>query len=233
MARHQRQGSICPVKRLKGATLIGAGHLGSRICEAMAETGFGLHEPLIVYDYDKVKDHNIPASWFSPLQTGTSKVSALAENAKIFSEVELKPVRAKFIAQPVSTPILVMSVDTLDGRKKIWDHISSLEPSHAPEFIIDARSGWNQIMVFAFKINEAGRAFLPSMDLETVDMPCSARSVAYNAMTVGGLVAAIARDYSLGRPYPYSIMLDHETWIHDIVIDYGAHDLTLVGKEVT
>lgn len=222
--RFNRQADTAPIEKLVGATLIGAGHLGSRICEAMAETGFGLHNPLIIYDHDSVEEHNVPASWFYPGQAGSSKVEALAENAKRFSEVIVDPRNQKFVDQPIVTPILVMSVDSLDGRKEIWEHIVESDGAY-PEFIIDARSGWNQIMVFAFKKHEAEIAFLPSFKMESRELPCSARSVAYNAMTVGGLVAAIARDYSLGKPYPYAISLDHEHWIHDFEIDYSKHDL--------
>ena len=227
--RFKRQADTAPVDKLLGATLIGAGHLGSRICEAMAETGFGLHAPLIVYDHDSVEDHNVPASWFTTSQIKKSKVEALAENAKAFSDVTITPRCQLFSEQPIITPILIMSVDTLEGRKEIWERIHTSNGSY-PEFVIDARSGWNQIMVFAFKPSEADRAFLPSFKLSTMELPCSARSVAYNAMTVGGLVAAIARDYSLGKPYPYAITLDHEYWIHDIEIDYSQHDMGAPGK---
>jgi len=222
--RFKRQSDVAPVEKLLGATLVGAGHLGSRICEAMAETGFGNHAPLIVYDFDNVEDHNVPASWFAPDQIGTSKVEALAANAKRFSEVEITTRHQRFSDQPIMTPIFIMSVDTLEGRKKIWKRISE-STSPFPELIIDARSGWNQIMVFAFKPSEADRSFLPSFGLDTLELPCSAKSVAYNAMTVGGLVAAIARDYSLGKPYPYSITIDHEYWITDFEIDYSQFDL--------
>jgi len=223
--RFNRQADTAPIDDLLGVTLVGAGHLGSRIVESLTETGFGQKSPIIVYEPDSVEEHNVPASWFTMDQIGMNKGEAVAANAANFSGAELTIIPRKFDKQPVATPILIMSVDSLAKRKAIYDAIKGKDKPY-PEYIIDVRSGWATIMLFAFHRGDAHKFFLPSMEREVRELPCSAKSVAFNALVGAGWVAAVARNMSMGKPFPHELSLDHDVWTMDIEIDYSLFDMS-------
>ena len=61
--------------------IVGIGGVGSVAAEMLTRCGIG---KLILYDYDKVELANMNRLFFTPLQTGLSKVEAARETLHVF-----------------------------------------------------------------------------------------------------------------------------------------------------
>lgn len=206
--KFSRQASICPPERLQSATIIGAGHLGSNIAMVLAQMGVGEGDTdIVVYDADVVEEENTPASVYGPEDDGEPKVDALKRRIESATGVEIEARNEMYTAQPIDTPILIITVDSLEERARIWDVVRDISPDIG--FVLDMRSGKNTIILYPFEPRNAGEEFEPSLKKEALPLMCSEKAVAYNASTAAGLGGAIIRNYCMGGEYPHRLFLDH------------------------
>lgn len=215
--KFSRQMEIISPSELLSVTIIGAGHLGSNIAVCLANMGIGeAGSPTVirVYDKDNVEEANLPASLYGPSHVGMPKVEALSDVVRYMTGTEIEGHNEFYKDQDIDTPIVVLAVDSLEARSKIWEKIKD---NDKVKFIVDARSGKSIITIYALENSEedASKEFVPSFSRFALPLLCSEKAVAFNAMSVAGLVGGLVRSYCVGNPYPHRMMLDHETWIRN------------------
>lgn len=116
-------------------TIIGAGATGSWLALALAKLGL---EDITVWDFDKVEEHNIPNQAFRLKDIGISKVAAL--NGLLLRTIEqpIKMQNKRFTNEQLSGVVFMM-IDTMEGRKKIWENSIKMKPS--VDLLIEPRMG--------------------------------------------------------------------------------------------
>jgi len=78
---------------------------------------------LTVIDFDTIELHNITSQCYKASQIGMTKVDALAQVCKEFSEIDIKPVNSSDLYRP--TPIIISCVDNMDLRLQLIDMCQS------------------------------------------------------------------------------------------------------------
>lgn len=106
-----------PNKHNKLINIIGVGAVGSHVATFIARLGF---QHVMLWDFDKVGDHNIPNQSFRQQDIGKSKTSAVAEQMKeINPEINLM-IGGKWEGQKLQGYVFVCP-DDIKVRKDIYE----------------------------------------------------------------------------------------------------------------
>jgi len=131
-----RQSDLIPARvmgQLKFC-VIGCGGIGSNVVELLARMGA---QSITVYDDDEVKEVNVAPGAFRIGEVGQYKASTLQAVAhKVTNDGVVKPITRRYMMQSGEYNIVIVTIDTLSGRRDIWER-NSLDW----EWWIDARMG--------------------------------------------------------------------------------------------
>ncbi|GEM_PF-274204 len=187
-------------------TIIGAGAIGSMAVLALAKSGV---RDLVVYDFDRVEDHNYPNQYYGPKDIGRPKVEALAELVERQTGVVIKAVIERFETQGLDGPLIV-AVDSMKVRSAVWRHVK--EARLPVPWLVDPRMGGqagNVYTVFpddAMSVAQYEKTLYS--DEDAVEDPCTARAIIYNVMVIGGVVADVVRRIGEGLPPSPAVIID-------------------------
>ena len=187
-----RQMDILPMNLLpKPITVIGAGAIGSFTVLSLAKMGFS---DITVYDFDTISVENMNCQFYRHKDIGKSKVEALRDLIKDFTEMEIKIVNDKFTTQKVEG-IVISAVDSMEVRANIWKQIKGrpfvnwlIDPRMAAEYalnyVIDPNDKKDQITYEKTLYTDAA----------AVQERCTAKSTMYTATMIAGYVAKSVKD---------------------------------------
>lgn len=185
--------------------IIGAGAVGSPTAIILAKMGF---KRFVLMDDDTVESHNLPNQFYPAEAVGILKVEALAIQMLQFNpEVEVKTITEKFTddfqwQKSPSREIVIVTTDTLKSRACIWSRCKN--KPHI-EIYLDARMAAEQFEVHivrpcnADKIKQYEATLYQVITSDSgrdrralrkpVELPCTARAIAYNTFVLAGLIA--------------------------------------------
>lgn len=143
-----QQHKLLDPKAVRRVTLIGAGSVGSHVAFALGKMGV---PALDVWDDDEVSEHNPPMSIYRPKDFMKSKVEALRRIVKEFSGLTIGIHREKYEGQAPLKGTVVVCVDSMDARRKIWKSVVGTPSRLNPEvdLLIDTRTAEKLLWVFA------------------------------------------------------------------------------------
>lgn len=127
-------------------TLIGAGAIGSRIWLSLVELGI---TNITVWDFDKVEAHNIANQIYLDSHIGKPKVESLLNYYELKTgrppPFDLRFIHGKFQEGDPLAGIVIMCVDTMEGRRTILAEAAGIAP-----WIVDTRmsSSYGDIIIF-------------------------------------------------------------------------------------
>ena len=173
-------------------TVIGAGSVGSFVVLALAKMGI---QSIEVWDDDTVEVHNIPNQFYPLASVGAYKVEALASFVEVMTGVSIYTHKVRFtgsVLLPGIRSIIISAVDSLDVRRDLWKSIKTKEK---PELYIDARMGGELMRIFAVRNSRDFVYYEDSLKGEAVALPCTARSIVFNVLPIGGIVAALVKKH--------------------------------------
>lgn len=201
-----RQHDIIPESILgERITIIGAGATGSRIAFDLAKSGF---TNLEVWDFDKVDTVNLNTQFYKLSDVGKRKVTALAKNIEDFTGYRPETRHEKYEGQEVFTGIVVCALDSMEGRRTLWEH--HVEKGVNTRYIIDPRMGAEMAQLFV--VNPMDTQEQGDYDYSIIDdadaeeAPCTARATAYTAGLTAGLVVNTIKQILTEQPYIQSMM---------------------------
>lgn len=195
--KHWRQLDIAdPAKLQLPITIVGAGGIGSELARIMAKVGFSNME---IYDDDSVEEHNITQQFYRNCDIGRTKVEALSEIIEDFSDETITCHNAWFDKQACGE-ILIMAVDSMDTRIKIW---SAIKTRSDLNWVVDGRMGGEFFSVNVVDMaNPQEKSFYektlyPSSEAE--QLPCTAKSTMYCASLVAGFMSHQVKQICVGN----------------------------------
>ena len=200
-----RQLDIIDPEKFSGRIrIIGCGGIGSPTAIILAKMGF---KQFVLMDDDTVEPHNLP-NQFYPEALGMLKVEALAIQILQFNpEADIETVPERFTddfkwEQPAPWEIVIVATDTLKSRACVWGRC--MNKPHI-ELYLDARMAAEQFEVHAARPTNIADQLRYEATLfqrgtmecgrgertlrKPVDLPCTARAIAYSTFVLGGLVA--------------------------------------------
>ena len=201
-----RQLDIIDPEKFSGRIrIIGVGGIGSPTAIILAKMGF---KRFVLMDDDSVEPHNLPSQFYPTEAVGMLKVEAMAIQMLQFNpDVNVETIPDRFTdvfrwSQPAPREIVIVATDTLKSRACVWDRCKN--KPHI-ELYLDARMAAEQFEIHVVRpyVPEDKRQYEATLfqvvasdtgrgrrELrKPVDLPCTARSVAYNTFVLGGLVA--------------------------------------------
>lgn len=203
----RQEGLVKPEKlaQLK-VTLIGAGSVGS--FTALALTKMGITQ-LEVYDTDGVSDHNLPNQFFriKDAEKSEFKVNALAEILEEFNGVKIEKKLEKYCDQPLSE-LTILATDSMVSRKAAWEQYKNQGMKGC---FIDSRMGGELGMVYKVDGIAHSSEYEETLysDENSEELPCSARTIIYNVLSIAGLICRTVKSYAVGeKGYPWEVVFD-------------------------
>lgn len=156
---------------------IGAGSIGSFATQLLAILSRNLEFELALYDFDIVEPHNTTNQlyWKNDLGGGKKKPLKVVRLKKIlrrFSNVAVSTCRKKVAEDTVLSEIVVVMVDSIASRKKIFQAVRYNASVH---LFIDARSGGKHAIVYAFdpRIRDNVRQYEKTLEGTPAPPPCA------------------------------------------------------------
>jgi hypothetical protein len=195
--------------------IIGAGAIGSFTTLALAKMGF---KDIMVFDDDKVEEHNIPNQFYPLSSIGKSKVCALKELVLEMTGIGILPIESRWDKSMIfssSTPapvIVVSAVDTMKVRSELY---TALCTTH--NIFIDGRMGGHQLEVRTcyMRLIYDKSKYKKTLwsDSQTSPLPCTQKAVMYNVLMIASLIANQCRLTLENKVYNREIIYDFETGI--------------------
>lgn len=110
----------------KTVDIIGAGATGSHLAYVLAKMGV---QKIRAYDFDVIEEHNIPNQLYRLKDVGKSKVEALAEIVKEFTEIDIQTFDMKVEEGCGYKPgnVVFILTDTMFSRKEIFEKFLRLK----------------------------------------------------------------------------------------------------------
>lgn len=205
---------------LKGRVhIIGCGSVGSTVAENLAR--FGVTD-MVLYDFDKVEEHNIVNQMFTQEDIGKPKVEAVAEYiSKINPELKLKLVDKGWTGQRLAGYVF-LCVDSIELRREI---VEKCKDSKYIAAMFDFRTRLTDAQHYAADWSDMKSVenFYKSMDFthdEAMDeTPMSACGVSLSVATTIRMIVACGVsnfvNFAKGQPLKKMIQLDAFSFMLD------------------
>lgn len=194
-----------PEKQNPKVVVVGAGSLGSNIVFLLAKMGVS---DIMVYDGDRVEEHNIPnqiyssnhVGWFKTLalQTIIKTMSSGDTSLSVFDEM-VTPVTNL----PIETDIFILATDSLKSRRLVYSLIE-FNPAH----LIDPRAGGEGFQVYYCNLMDMSEKEEYVKTLEGEDnnkFKCGEETVIYNVMSCAAEVCSIVKRIVKNQAHPVVI----------------------------
>jgi molybdopterin/thiamine biosynthesis adenylyltransferase len=198
-----RQIGLIRPEEIPPITIVGAGSAGTGI--AVVATKLGVND-MTIWDADEVATHNISNQYFKGDSIGMKKVEALKEEIERLSPIGFMPmitIHDKFLEESdsVNSPIVFMCVDGMENRRRVMD---VLIRSQHPEWAIDSRMSGEYLELRTVKLHQPSEVeeYYKSLEGETREEPCSARSVIYTIMQMSARAVLYMKNIVKNKPVP-------------------------------
>lgn len=165
----------------------GAGGIGSWLSFFLVRAGF---EP-IIYDFDKVEEHNLGGQLFRQKDIGSFKVEAIANIIETFCNKNVSAFTNAFDTNSPYHHFMFSAFDNMKARKdlfEVWKK-SHTNTSVTP-LLIDGRLTMEQIQILCVtpeNMDKYEKEYLFS-DSEVEDAACTLRSTTHSAALIASLM---------------------------------------------
>jgi hypothetical protein len=161
-----------------------------------------------VWDADTLENVNVPNQLCKPSLIGKPKVEAMAELTYELAEVAIKQINQRYMGQSLEG-VVVVTVDNMTTRQKVWKRVRL---NQKIPLLIDARMGAEFARIYAVHPTNVDSVEFYEQNLygndEAEHLPCSARSIIYCPMIIGGLIALLVKKHAVNQPLPKEVLLD-------------------------
>ena len=190
------------VEKLK-VGVIGVGAVGRQVALQVAMMGV---RELVLWDFDRVEEHNLPVQGFKQKDIGLRKVMCVADDCRdITPDMRVVEHNSKYEETPMEVDVLFCCVDSMATRKRLWSMVMD-----QCEFYVDGRISAEVCRVLCVPLQDgtegprARREYFSTLcgDDEVYRDRCTARTTMYGAyvasgMMVGQMVKWLRRDRGL------------------------------------
>jgi hypothetical protein len=209
--RFLRQQDAVNMSRLTSlrVTLIGLGSIGSYTALGLGKLGVcGLQ----AWDPDVVSPENVSCQLYGDDHIGMSKANAMLQLMEQLGGHTPNAMCQRYVDQPL-TEVVVSAVDSMAARKEIWQ---SVRKKTEVKLYIDSRMALQTLVVNAVRpqIREDRVAYSQTLvpDSETIQEPCTNRSIGFTAMMAGSILTSLVKRYVNDEHIPQRVVLDLATF---------------------
>ena len=193
-----------PTKVGETVTVIGCGGIGASILPTLLTMGF---TRFIIFDDDLVEPRNITTNLiYRPSDIYRPKVERTEEYLREYGATSVEAHREKYDGQIPLTGLVISGVDSMAARKAIWEHVATSDIT----LYMDGRIGGQHMTLLTLEpFNPAHVEWYEEYclfdDARASKAPCTARTVVYPAVVLGGYMARGLAAWSRGEAFPNRI----------------------------
>lgn len=186
--------------------VIGAGAIGSYVVATLAKMGA---RSIVVYDDDKIEDHNISNQLYPLYLVGKPKVEAIESVAFDYGECAIRPIAERWNHDNATdADIIVVAVDDMDVRKAIWNYYKG----RPHKLFLEGRMAAQVFSVYGVEAeNKAAKAFYEtSLYPQSEAMPdkCGEKSIIYTVLQVSGQMCSQIKRFLMKEYRPTRVTYD-------------------------
>lgn len=191
-------------------TVIGAGAIGSILVPMLAKMGA---QKILVYDDDKIEEHNVANQYYPEADIGEYKVDSLERVVRAQSGVQIEYARQRWEPGGRFGGYIISAVDNMDTRRKLW--VDAISNPGAPIFV-DGRMGAQFMRVYCIRTGDEGqRAYYEKTlysDSQAEPERCTEKSIMDTGLVLAGYMLAMIRQELTGKWHPKGRAYDTITW---------------------
>lgn len=213
----------------------GAGGIGSWLVVLLSRAGY----LPIVYDFDTIEEHNLGGQLFPKRHIGQTKVAALTEVVKDFTDMDITPMNEKYTLESMSHNYVFSAFDNMKARKDMFEGwkgfvkewMDEVDDTEEPEekakmlketpVFIDGRLLMEQLTIFCVTPDNMEKYEEHLFeDSEVKDAPCTLKQTSHTAaMIASHMVGFFTNHYAnnmigdTDRALPFM-------WEYFVPIDY-------------
>jgi molybdopterin/thiamine biosynthesis adenylyltransferase len=169
----------------------GAGGIGSWLCYFLSKIGFSI----VLYDFDRVEEHNLGGQLFFQDSLGTYKTDAVRKVLDHFCKSPISTLTDKIDLNTATHWYAFSAFDNMKARKdlfEVWKKSWISYPEGVIPIFIDGRLEIEQLQVFCVTPENAKRyeeEFLFS-DSVVEEAPCTMKQSSHTAAMIGSIMTA-------------------------------------------
>ena len=191
-------------------SIVGCGSVGSFTTLALAKMGM---KNFSLWDFDKVKNHNLPNQFFMEKHINSDKTKALINLVHSFtSDVKLKNKGKLTKDSIIISDVVILTTDTMASRKLAYEKSKLIS-----RYLIDARMGGQVMVIYTVDLKnpEQVKDYEKTLhsDKEAEDIKCTERSIIYNVLGIGSMICNQLKKQLNKETYPFMLSLDYHNLI--------------------
>jgi hypothetical protein len=209
--RFTRQLDAVNMSRLTGlgVSIIGLGSIGSYTALGLGKLGVcGLQ----AWDADVVSPENVSCQLYGDEHIGMTKAGAMLQLMEQLGGHTPNAVCQRYENQPLSE-VVISAVDSMTARKQIWQ---AVRQKPEVKLYVDSRMALQTLVIHSVRpgIREDRVAYSQTLvpDSETLQEPCTNRSIGFTAMVAGSILTSLVKRYVNDEQIPSRIVLDLATF---------------------
>ena len=181
----------------------GAGGIGSWLTLLLSRMG----PEIVVYDFDKIEEHNIGGQWFKKGDIGNTKVSALRNNIRDFSNIDISAMNEKVTDETLVSAYCFSAFDNMKARKDLFNAWKKANKDNPNALFIDGRLAAEEFQVLCIKgddeynINRYNNEFLFS-DAEADETICSYKQTTFCANMIASYMVNLFVNFCANQCEP-------------------------------
>ena len=159
-----------------------------------------------------VSPENVSCQLYGDDHIGMTKAGAMVQLIEQFGCHTPNAACQRYEDQPLSE-VVISAVDSMSARKQIWQ---SVRQKPEVKLYVDSRMALQTLVVCCVRpgIREDRVAYSQTLvpDSETIQEPCTNRSIGFTAMMAGSILTSIVKRYVNDEAIPGRIILDFATF---------------------
>ncbi len=187
-SNYNRIYNIEALRNAPAVTIVGCGTVGSYAAYCLARAGIN---SFILYDHDKVEEHNVPAQVFRRKDIGLLKVNALKQiilEANPHADIECKD--RKYSSYDGTTGINIVGADNMTARHMLFDKCKETRS----QLFYDMRIRRESFECFAVRGTDKAKELYESTlfgEGEAGEQLCGDKAVPTIGAVAGGILASM------------------------------------------
>ena len=186
----------------KSFVVVGAGAIGSFFTMTLAKMGA---REIVVYDDDRIANHNIANQMYPMLHVGRTKTDALADVVRSYSGETIHTIPHKWDGQVAE--YVVSCVDSMAARSEIYAKAKA-----AGSIYLDGRMGAEVIRAYCIDTRSPEQCAFYERTLYTdaaaEEARCAVKSIIYTVLVVSGILLDMVRRQIVGAVNPQEVLCD-------------------------
>ena len=168
----------------------GAGGIGSWLTLLLSRMG----PEIVVYDFDKIEEHNIGGQWFKKGDIGSTKVSALRNNVRDFSNIDVSAMNEKVTDETLVSAYCFSAFDNMEARKDLFNAWKKANKDNPNALFIDGRLAAEQWEIYCIRNTPEDIAYYENPEIlfedsEIPDAPCTMKQTSHFAAQIASFMS--------------------------------------------